>query len=296
MTKIDKARIENALLDVSRYDVTLGGRDAEQPGELPAIAAPLLEQGFCVCYGTNKVLARHGLDIRADREQAYQLLESLFRSTLARIDVSKYSVTSRETTVEWMDFDGYNVNQSFSHDGQIAARSFVASRCIHFDAATPFIGNIYGPNENIAGGHPLICDTRQFCTDRGLDPKKIVTNLPNNYNIAIKDEYYDELLADYSFALQLDLDGDIAMLMLLNEVAYGVGHGATDPVKKVADQPARRPLRHQEMQYLAEEHYPEWYAAYGLQMLPAGDYAGENVSLDFYDRARPFDTLIPVPS
>ena len=48
-------------------------------------------------------------------------------------------------------------------------------------------------------------------------------------------------------------------------------------------------------QYTDEEHYGEWYSYYGLEMLPASDYAGENLSLEYHEPARhPFDNLIRV--
>jgi NADPH2:quinone reductase len=285
------------LLDISQYDVALGGPDAVQTGELPERVARLLTEdaGYCVLYGTNKVLARHGLDVRADRAVAYELLESVFKSVMARIDMLRFSVTPRPMTFAKMDVDGYNLNQNFSHDGSIASRAFMTSKCLHFDAATPFIGNIYGPNENVAGGHPVICDVKRFCRERGIAARDLVEPIPNNYNIAIRREHYDELKDHYSFGLQLNLDTDIIIVMLLNEIDFGVAHGATNPWKADQDLPARRPICHFEYQYADEEHYGEWYSHYGLEMLPASDYAGENLSLEYHEPARhPFDRLIRV--
>ncbi len=285
------------LLDISQYDVTLGDPDAVQTGELPERVARLLteETGYCVVYGTNKVLARHGLDVRADRDVAYELLESVFKSAMKHIDMPRFSVTPRPMTFAKMDVDGYNLNQNFSHDGSIASRAFMTSKCLHFDAATPFIGNIYGPNENIAGGHPVICDVKRFCRERGIAAQDLVEPIPNNYNIAIRKEHYQELKDEYSFGLQLNLDTDIIIVMLLNEIDFGVAHGATSPWKADQDLPARRPIRHFEYQYAEEDHYGEWYAYYGLAMLPAHDYEGENLSLEYHEPARhPFDRLIRV--
>jgi putative PIG3 family NAD(P)H quinone oxidoreductase len=285
------------LLDISQYDVALGGPEVVQTGDLPEHVARLLteETGYCVLYGTNKVLARHGLDVRADRAVAYELLESVFKSTMARIDMLRFSITPRPMAFAQMDVDGYNLNQNFSHDGSIASRAFMTSKCLHFDAATPFIGNIYGPNENIGGGHPVICDVKQFCRDRGIAARDLVEPIPNNYNIAIRREHYDELRDHYSFGLQLNLDTDIIIVMLLNEIDFGVAHGATNPWKADQDLPARRPIRHFEYQYAEEDHYGEWYSYYGLAMLPASDYAGEELSLEYHEPARhPFDRLIHI--
>ena len=297
MTTIPADQATRGLVDISGYDVVLGGPDAVQTGELPERIARLLteEPGYCVVHGTNKVLARHGLDVRADREVAYELLESVFKSAMARIDMLRFSISPRPMTFAKMDVDGYNLNQNFSHDGSIASRAFMTSKCLHFDAATPFIGNIYGPNENIAGGHPVICDVRRFCRERGVPPRDLVEPIPNNYNVAIRKEHYEELKDHYSFGLHLNLDSDIVIVMLLNEIDFGVAHGATNPWKAVEDAPARRPIRHFEYQYAEEEHYGEWYAHYGLEMLPAFDYQGENLSLDYHEPARqPFDRLVRV--
>jgi hypothetical protein len=294
MNRIDMEQVKSSLIDISPYDLTLGGIDAVQQGELPDRVARALVAGYCVCHGTHKVLARHGLDLRADRTQAYELLESLFRSALARIDMRPYAVTPREMTLGHMDVDGYNLNRSFSHDGQIAARAFMTAKCVHFDAATPFIANIYGPNKNVKDGLPLICDVRRFCRQKGLAPASIVDNLPNNYNIAVKTEFYEELLHEYSFSYDLDLENDIIVVMLLNEIEYGFAHGATDPQPRVPGEPVERPIRHIEQQYTNEVHYDEWYAHYGLKITPAHDYAGENLSMHYGPGRRTFENIIPV--
>ncbi len=294
MNRFDIDQVKSSLIDISPYDLTLGGVDAKQNGPLPDLVARALSNGFCVLHGTNKIMARHGLDLRADRTKAYELLESVFRSALARIDLRPYSVTPREMTIGHMDVDGYNLNQSFSHDGQIAARAFMTAKCVHFDAATPFVANIYGPNKNVKDGLPLICDVRRFCRQRGIDPASVVDNLPNNYNIAVKTEFYEELLHEYSFAYDLDLENDIIVVMILNEIAFGFAHGATDPQPKVEGQPVERPIRHIEQQYTDEAHYEEWYSHYGLKITPAHDYAGENLSMHYGPGRRAFQNIIPV--
>jgi hypothetical protein len=299
MSAISAERVSRSLIDIGQYDLDLAGPDVMQSGELPDRIAQTLTagSGYCVLYGTNKVLARHGLDIRADRVKAYELLESVFKSALARIDMRDFSVTPHAMTFGLMDVDGYNLNQDFSHDGKIASRAFMTSKCLHFDAATPFIGNVYGPNENIAGGYPVICDVKSFCRDRGLQPRQLVENIPNNYNVAIREEFYEDLMQSYSFGLQLDLDNDVIIVILLNEIDFGVAHGATDPSKRDAGRPAKRPIRHFEYQYAEEDHYGEWYGHYGLDMLPASDYQGENLSLDYHQPAsHPFDNLVRVAS
>jgi hypothetical protein len=295
MNRIDIEQVKSSLIDISPYDLTLGGIETAQHGELPKRIAKAILGGYCVVHGTAKVLARHGLDLRADRVRGYELLESLFRSALAQIDLRPYSVTPREMKLNRMDVDGFNLNQSFSHDGQIASRAFMTAKCIHYDAATPFIANLYGPNTNVRDGLPLICDPRAYCRDRGIPPGSLVDNLPNNYNIAVKAEHYEALLYDYSFAYDLDLENDIVGVMLLNEIEYGVAHGATDPRPRVEGKPVERPIRHIEMQYGEEAHYDEWYAHYNLKLEPAADYAGENLSLPYHGPLqRPFENIIAV--
>ena len=297
MNRLDITQARQAFVDVNEYDVDLGGAQVAQSDELPRKVAALLSTGpgYCVCYGTNNVLARHGFDIRENREIAYGLLESLFHSAMALIDLQRYSVVPHVMSLGTMDVDGFNLNQNFSHDGSVQSRAFMTSKCIHFDAATPFIANIYGPNENIGGGHPLICDVRQYCRDHNVQPRDLVDNIPNNYNIVLKENVYSVLKTDYSFALDVDIDNDIVGIMLLNEINFGIAHGATQPYKLVADAPSKRPIRHIEYQFSEEPHYEDWFAFYGLPMKPASDYAGENLSLDYYQpAAEPFDRLVPV--
>lgn len=289
--------VKDTLLDISRYDLELTGPDAVQPGDLPRRIADFMTKGpgYCVCHGTGKLLAARGLDIREDREVALALLESLFRNAMALVDMAAFSVTPRPMTLNRMDVCGFNLNRNFSHDGVVQSRAFMTSKCLHFDAATPFVANLYGPNENIAGGKPVICDVRKYCADHGIRARDIVENIPNNYNIAIKASAYDVLMDEYSVALDIDVDNDIIGIMQLNEIEGGVAHAATDPRKIDESAPARRPIRHIEYQYTEEDHYTEWYRHYGLDVLEAKDYAGENLSLDYHKPAtKPFDRMVRV--
>jgi hypothetical protein len=295
MKRLDMDQVKTSLVDISAWSLPLGGPEQLPAGEVVDRVTRALAAGFCVAHGTGRILARNGFDVRADRERGYALLESLFHAALARIELGPHSVTPHPMTPARMDVDGFNLNQSFSHDGQIAARAFMTAKCIHFDAATPFIANIYGPNENVRDGLPLICDVRRYCRDRGLSPHVLLENIPNNYNIAIRREHYDDLLEDYAFAYDLDLDDDIVIVMLLNEIEFGFAHGATDPQRRVEGQEVRRPIRHIELQYAEESHYEDWYAYYGLEMAPAKDYQGENLSLQYHGQARrPFTNLVGV--
>lgn len=295
MNRIATEQSKASLIDVSEYDPQLTAKEVVQEGALPKRIAETLSAGYCVLHGANKLFARHGLDVRADRDIAYNLYESLFRGALAQIDLTQYRVTHRPMSLGRMDVDGFNLNGGFSHDGKIAERQFMTAKCIHFDAATPFIANIYGPNDNIGSGLPLICDVQQYCRDRGLRPGQLVETIPNNYNVAVKREFYDDLLRDYSFAYDLDLSNDIIVVMLLNEIEFGFAHGATDPFRLDSSSFSRRPIRHIEQQYLEETHYQEWYDHYGLSFVPAKDYQGENLSLSYYGPAElPRKNLVSV--
>lgn len=171
----------------------------------------------------------------------------------------------------------------------------MTSKCIHFDAATPFVANTYGLNENIEGGYPLLSDVRGYCRDFEVSPSDVVDAIPNNYNVVIREEHYGAIKEGYSAALDIGLDTDMIVIMTLNEIAHGVAHGATTPYKRDATKPARRPLRHFEYQFGDEQDYVDWYGHYRIPMVHANHYAGENLSLDYYEPGtRAFDKLVKI--
>jgi hypothetical protein len=270
---------KEALVDVSAHPVALvDGRLVPSDGSLAARVAGLVtgKHGFAVCYGVNAVLASCGLDVSDDAaaETGREYLENVFRAATELIDVTKFSpIDRRYDHVAKMDVDGYNKNKSFTpNSDHTQSREFVTTKCVHFDAATPFIANIYGPTNNIAGGLPMICDTRRFCADNGVDPRRLVENIPNNYNVAVKAEYTQAILADYSIALELDLQGDVVMIVLYNEVLGGVAHAATQPTLSDPAKPARRPIRHIEYQFANADDLAAWYAFYDLTLTKATDH------------------------
>ncbi|RKH44731.1 hypothetical protein [Corallococcus sicarius] len=279
MKKIDPSRIKDSLIDVSTFPAELSKGDSVPPNRAlvdAIIEAVEKKNGFAVVHGANKLLAARQLDIRTDAgaELARNYLEGLFRAAAPRFDLKRYSpVDVAYDRVVKMDVDGYNKNKSFTpNSDHTESREFVTTKCIHFDAATPFIANLYGPNRNISGGLPMICDTRKFCQDKGIDPKSLIENIPNNYNVALKQEFYDEVLNDYSFALKLDLENDIVMIVLHNEVVGGVAHAATQPMRPDANRDARRPIRHVEYQVPGTEDLKRWYDFYGLTLFKADDH------------------------
>jgi hypothetical protein len=282
---LNDEQIRKSIIDLSGREVTFNDGAFLPSDRLCADLAKLLEHenGYLVVCGARKLLERHGLTLEAGKEAVYALYERLFKTVMSHIDQSKYNVTKRDYTLNYMDVDGYGVNKNFSHDGKVSGREYVTTKCIHFDTATPFVANIYGPNRNIAGGYPVITEVQKYCRNKGVQPKDLVTNIPQNYNIAIKPEHYSELLSDYSFCLKLNFDNDMVMIMLSNEIEFGVAHGATDPSRVDASQISFRPIRHYEYQYHQEEHYAEWLAYYNVAQSVVSDYDGAvPLGLDYY--------------
>lgn len=293
--------VHAALIDVSRYATAieqgaLTVTDAEAGKTIARLVAE--QNGYAVCFGMNQVLARHGLSLPADAETARLCLEALFHAALAHIDVSKFSYTPHPYThVGKMDVDGYNKNTGHAPNPNTKPREFVTTKCIHFDGCTPFIANIYGPNSNIKGGYPIISDTRAYCRDRGVDPRVLVENIPENYNVVVRKEHYDAILADYSVGFDIDLEGDVVMIMLLNEVTGGVAHAATPPRKIDESKPALRPIRHIEFQHHNPDHYQAWYDHYGLELKEAGNIgaAAGKIILNYHGTQHgDFSTLVRV--
>jgi hypothetical protein len=279
MKRLDIGSTKESLVDVSAHLAhVVDGKLVPADGSLAARIAKLVtgRHGFAVCHGVSKVLASNGLDVAAagGATAARDYLEDVFRSAAGLIDVAKFSPVDRPYDhIAKMDVDGYNKNTSFTpNSDHTASREFVTTKCVHFDAATPFIANIYGPTENIAGGLPMICDTRRFCADHGVDPRGLVENIPNNYNVAVKSEYTQAILEDYSVALELDLQHDLVMIVLFNEVVGGVAHASTQPVASDPAKPSRRPIRHIEYQFGSADDLGAWYDYYDLTLTKATDH------------------------
>jgi hypothetical protein len=307
MSYIEKNKhiIKESFVDVSKFNTTFAN------GKITAdkkLVNKILEQvthksGYAVCHGLNKVLAKHGMDIHKaeDAEIARQFLEDTFRELTTLIDLKQYSpVGNTYSHVAKMDVDGYNKNKNFSPNAEhTEAREFVTTKTVHFDSATPFIGNVYGPTKNISGGHPIICDTRQFCKDRGVDPMDLVENIPNNYNVAVKTKYYQDILDNYSFGLKIDQANDVFMIVLYNEVKGGLAHAATRPAKIDENKPAARPIRHVEYQCKDADHLKIWYDYYHLSLDKAKDHNEKEVPLGLYEyhkaqKAKPYDHFVEV--
>jgi hypothetical protein len=293
-------RFHESLVNVSRFPVTL------QDGDLVAADSALVDAviervggkaGFAILHSTNALLRAHGLDVRdaAGAEVARRYLEAIFRAAVAHLDLAKYSpVAVGYDRITKMDVDGYNRNKNFTPNGEhTESREFVTTKCVHFDAATPFIANLYGPNENIRGGAPIICDTRTFCLDKGIDPKTLVENIPNNYNVAVKSQYCEEILREYSYAFDVDLENDVVAVVIFNEVVGGVAHAATPPRRADEGRPARRPIRHVELQVATTEDLKIWYDFYGLGLKKATDHK-EDVSSPRYHSGETTPHLIQV--
>lgn len=303
MNQAHASRVHESLIDVSRYPAAGKelGAAAPDPALIDAVVdAVERKHGFAVLHGANRLLAALGADLHSEAgaELARLHHESVFRAALGRLDLARHSpMKVAYDRIAKMDVDGYNKNKSFTpNSDHTASREFVTTKCVHFDAATPFIANIYGPNQNIKGGLPMICDTRAFCADKGLDARALIENIPNNYNVAVKEEYCDEILARYSFALDVDLDDDVVAIVLFNEVVGGVAHAATQPERRDSTRPARRPIRHIELQVATTDDLKGWYDFYGLGLDKATDNqtTAEDAMFRRYHRGETARSLVPV--
>ena len=188
--------VKNAMVDVSGYSVELvDGRFKTVGDDLTAHLVQLVADGdgLAVCHGAGPLLAKHGMDIHHEQDAAVarDYLESIFRAFAAAVDVSQHSpVVIGYDRVAAMDVDGYNKNTSFTpNSDHTESREFLTTKCVHFDSATPFIGNVYGPNTNIDGGKPIVCNTRDFCATAGVDPAELIELMPHSYNVAVKEQY-----------------------------------------------------------------------------------------------------------
>jgi hypothetical protein len=299
MTLTPTELIANAKVDVSTYDTEL--RD----GKLVAVGTALRErvaelvadgEGLAVCHGVARLLASHGLEIHseADAAVARDYLESVFRDFAASADVASYSpVVMGYDQVAAMDVDGFNKNTSFTpNSDHTESREFLTTKCVHFDAATTFIGNVYGPNTNIAGGQPIICNTRDFLSKAGIAPGELIELMPHSYNVAVKQEYTQEILTDHAAAVDIDLLEDMVMVVLNNEVDGGLAHAGSAPSLADPAKPGKRPLRHIELQFEDGSNLGTWYTHYGLDMPEVKMSVPERDAADFDRYHRGVDELL----
>lgn len=303
MNYLDTSKKNKAFIDLGTRNISLvDGKLADADPSFPAEIARLIgaADGYAICYNMKGVLANNGMNIHneADAEIGRLFYEDIFRKANDLINVSDHSAlkSAKYSHIAKMDADGFNPNVNFSpNSDHTETREFVTTKCIHFDAATPFVANLYGPNENISGGYPIVCDTKKFCADKGIDPKSLIENIPNNYNVAVRAEYYEEILSDYSFGIKLDFTDDLVMVALLNEVIGGVAHAATPPGKTNAEKAAKRPIRHIEYQFADAASLKLWYDFYGLDLEKATDQDDKIVKmvLDYHGNSqKPYDNFV----
>lgn len=303
MNHANISRVHESLIDVSKFSVDLEKVDSATPDAAlvdAVVHAVERRNGFAVLHGANALLGARGQSVHSEAgaETARRYYETVFRAAAARFELSRASpVKVAYDRIAKMDVDGYNKNKNFTpNSDHTESREFVTTKCVHFDAATPFIANIYGPNQNIKGGLPMICDTRAFCKDKGIDGKALIENIPNNYNVAVKQEYCEEILHHYSFALDVDLDHDVIAIIIFNEVIGGVAHAATQPERADLTRPARRPIRHIEFQVATTEDLKAWYDFYGLGLDKAVDNKADTEDAMFrrYHRGEATSNVVPV--
>ncbi|WP_330231739.1 hypothetical protein OHA40_04125 [Nocardia sp. NBC_00508] len=265
--------VRQAMVDVSEYDVQVtDGRFGAVPAELTARLVSLVADGagLAVCGGASALLAEHGMDVhRPDHAAAVRdYFEEIFRSFVAAVDLAAYTpVAMGYEKVASVDLDGFNKNVSFTvNAAHTESREFLTTKCVHFDSATTFIGNVYGPNTNLIGGLPIICDTRAYCRTKGLDPADLVELMPHSYNVAVKQEYTEEILAGHAAIVDADLADDMIMVVLNNEVTGGLAHAGSAPRLIDPAEPGKRPMRHIELQFSDSQNLTNWYTHYRLAM------------------------------
>lgn len=263
--------VKQADIDVSAYEVSLvDGKFTSVPGDLTTRLVELVADGagLAVLRGASALLARHGLDIRDEAAAAVarDYFEAIFREFSAEVDFAPHTpVAMGYDQVASMDVDGFNKNTRFTpNSDHTESREFLTTKCVHFDAATTFIGNVYGPYTNITGGLPIVSDTREYCRATGVDPADLVELMPHSYNVAVREEHTAAILADHSLALDVDLDDDMVMVVLNNEVSGGLAHAGTAPRLTDPAKPGKRPLRHIELQFEDGENLNNWYRHYRL--------------------------------
>ncbi|MDD3266388.1 MAG: hypothetical protein PHC75_04315 [Burkholderiales bacterium] len=293
MNKLNIDNINSSFFDISQFETKYSNGVISLNDEdfFNNMYQSVVEKnGYAVCYNTCKILKKHGLNIKdhADAEIGRQFLENLFRKMASKIDLALYSPddANYEQIIK-MDVDGFNINKAHTPNQEhTVSREFVTTKCIHFDAATPFIANVYGPNENIKEGFPIICDTKKYCLDNNINPINLVENIQEHYNVVVKPQYYNDILNDYSFGLDIDLTNDLIMIALYNEIIGGVAHAATQPLKQTPSENARRPIRHIEYTFKNMEDLNKWYKKYNLILEQAGnsDLQSPASNLDYYAR------------
>jgi hypothetical protein len=304
MKKLNLELVKSSLIDISKFetiysDGVISLANQELLGKIYDLITS--KNGYAVCYNACKIMLRHGLNIKsdADAEIARQFLGNIFKLVANKIDVKKYSpIEASYDGVVQMDVDGFKINKAHTPNAEhTAPREFVTTKCVHFDAATPFLANIYGPNKNITHGFPIICDTKNYCLNNNINPLDLIENIPNHYNVVVKNKFYKEILDDYSFGLDINLENDLVMIVLYNEVIGGVAHAATQPFKREENKESMRPIRHLEYQFNNGDDLAKWYKSYKLVLSPAGNSNHETPAsgLDYYkDGMNQFNNFIKV--
>ncbi|GAB2668435.1 hypothetical protein [Nocardia goodfellowii] len=265
--------VRQSWVDISEYDVEpVDGKFTTVPGELTARLVSLVADGagLAVCRGARELLTAHGMDVHdeADAMVMRDYFEEIFRAFTESVDLSAHTpVVMGYEKVIGMDLDGFNKNVAFTMNADhTESREFLSTKCVHFDSATVFIGNVYGPNTNITGGLPIVCDTREYCRRHGIDPADLVELMPHSYNVAVKQQYAQEILAEHAAVVDADLIDDMIMVVLNNEVSGGLAHAGSAPRLTDPAEPGKRPLRHIELQFTDDSNLTNWYSHYRLAM------------------------------
>jgi len=303
MKHLNENTVKKSLIDISQYTINYkNGAFALANDDLLKLLISLVnkDSGYAICYGIKSALKQHNLTLtnKDTAEQVRVFYASIFDTVMKSVDVEKYNVTSNPyDQVGAIDVDGININVGHTPNENTPPRKFITTKCIHFDGCTPYIANIYGPNENVEGGFPVISDTNKYCVDNNVDPRTLVQNIPQNYNVVVKEQHYEAILNDYSFTAELDMEHDMVLTIICNEVTGGVAHAGTTPYKKNSELPALRPIRHIEYQYTNPDHYQPWYDYYDLHLGIAKDVEdeGSQLILHYHNlEQKPFENVVQV--
>lgn len=266
--------IKNSIFDLSKYNIEFkdGSFILDDKELLEKISKQIAnDSGFAVCYGVKNILGKHGAHVRDHVDATRDLLEKVFRDSMALVDFDKYNVIKCEyAKIGIIDVDGYNRNVAFSPNEYTPEREFETTKCVHFDGATPFVANMYGPTENIKGGYPILSDVRLYCEENNIDPKDIIESISETYNIAMKAENNEKILNDYSVGFKVDNENDIPIFITHNEIGQ-IAHAATNPIKVDEDKPAKRPIRHLEYQLKDLKDAATWFSYWGINFGLAKD-------------------------
>ena len=76
----------------------------------------------------------------------------------------------------------------------------------------------------------------------------------------------NEQIPHIGFAVDIDLQSDLVMVVLYNEVTGGLAHAGSMPRLTDPQSPGKRPIRHIEFQFAEGSDLEKWYSHYRLEV------------------------------